>query len=314
MCVLEAEKRHEIVRLLPDVLDSFVASMESGVGFDHAAWELSKTSDNALAREFNRYLQDVRLGKLRREALLDVAKRIDVPEVTTFCSAVIQADQLGVPFVGVLRTLAVRMAALNEVEADLANLRAAWQWAVQRRNYRAIEDAADTLYWFYHSRRRYEEAEALFGLARELLAPVPGEKPHLVWAKIVARCPDPAQDSKTQIEPCLDIAREHGDEAEIAFCLYALGNAVVGGALSDERDLSAAVVYYEQSLAHYRQLEDKFYLAEVLGRIAHCYQLMEQPERATEFARRSLDVSREIGDQPDRGSFPFIPPDEEGDA
>jgi tetratricopeptide (TPR) repeat protein len=311
---LEAKNRHEIARLLPEVLDSLVASMELGAGFDHAAWKLSKTSDNALAREFTRYLQDVRQGRLRREALLDVAKRVDVPEVTTFCQVVIQADLLGVILVDVLRTLAVRMAALDEVEADLANLRAAWHWAAERRNYQAIEQAIDTLYWFYHSRRRYEEGEALFGLARELLAPQPGERPHPVWSKIVSRHPDPTEDRRAQIERCLEIAREGGDEAETAFCLYALGNAIAAAGAPDERDLEAAVAHYEQSLAHYGQLGDKFYIAEVLGRIAHCHQLMGQPERAAELARRSLDLSREIGDQPAGGSFPFIPPDEEGDT
>jgi len=110
---LEAKSRHEIARLLPEVLDSLVASMESGAGFDHAAWTLSKTSDDALAREFVRYLQDVRQGKLRREALLDVARRIDVPEVTTFVQVVIQSDQLGVRLVDVLRTLSARLAVLS---------------------------------------------------------------------------------------------------------------------------------------------------------------------------------------------------------
>ena len=35
---------------------------------------------------------------------------------------------------------------------------------------------------------------------------------------------------------------------------------------------------------------------------------MEQPDSATEYARQSLELSREIGDQPDKGGFPFIPP------
>jgi hypothetical protein len=67
---------------------------------------------------------------------------------------------------------------LNEIEADLENMRAAWTWAVERKNHDAIERAIETLYWFCHSRRRYQEAEALFQLAWEGLAPQPGEEPH----------------------------------------------------------------------------------------------------------------------------------------
>jgi hypothetical protein len=37
---------------------------------------------------------------------------------------------------------------------------------------------------------------------------------------------------------------------------------------------------------------------------------MGQSEDAAQFARRSLELSREIGDQPDRGSFPFLSPEE----
>jgi tetratricopeptide (TPR) repeat protein len=324
MGVPTAERRKEIIKLLPGVLDSLTTHMvELGVGFDHAAALLVKGSDNELSRAFDGYLQEVREGieagetvGLRRRALLDVARRIDVPEVTTFVNAVIQADQLGVKIADILGALSLRMAALNEIEADFENMRAAWTWAVERKNYEAIDRAIETLYWFCHSRRRYREAEALFGLAGKQLAPQPGEEPHPVWAKIIARYPDPDEDRVAQIKRSLAIARKRDDRAEIAFCLYALGNMATRASvpsplappvLPGERDFDAGIAYYEQSLAHYRDLGDKFYIAELLGRIGWCYQAIGQQDHAVDFARQSLDLSREIGDQPARGWFPFMP-------
>ena len=48
-------------------------------------------------------MQEIRLGKMRRDALRDMAERMDVPDMTSFVAAVIQADQLGVSMAKVLR-------------------------------------------------------------------------------------------------------------------------------------------------------------------------------------------------------------------
>jgi tetratricopeptide (TPR) repeat protein len=323
MGVPKVERQREVARLLPGALNSLADHIESGFGFDHAISLLIRESDDELSRAFEGFMQELMshastmeqesfyasLSGLRREALLNMARCVDVPDVTTFVNVAIQAEQLGGPnIVEILRTLSMRMVALNEVEADLENMRAAWIWAVERSNYAAIERAIETLYWLFHSRRRYQEAETLFQLAREGLAPQPGEKPHPVWAKIVARYPDPAEDHKAQIERSLAIAREHNDRAEIAYCLYALGNVTAWAPPPETRDLDEGIAYYQQSLSHYRELGDKFYLAEVLGRIGWCYQFMGQQDNATKFARESLDLSLETGDRPVKGGFPFVPP------
>ena len=48
-------------------------------------------------------IQELQLGKLRREALREMADRMEVPDVSTFVAAIIQADQLGVSIARVLR-------------------------------------------------------------------------------------------------------------------------------------------------------------------------------------------------------------------
>jgi hypothetical protein len=156
-------------------------------------------------------------------------------------------------------------------------------------------------------------ALSLFRLAREGLAPQPGKEPHPVWAKIAARFPDPDEDHTTQIERSLAIARRRGDQAEVAYCLHALDNATVRSQPSEGRELAKGIAYYEQSLTHYRDLDDKFYIAEILGRIRWYYQLIGQQDDAAKFARQSLVASLGIGDQPARGSFPFVSPADDDD-
>ena len=65
--------------------------------------------DNELSRAFQRYLTEMRMGKSRREALRDMADRMEVPDVTSFVAALIQADQLGISIAKVLRIQSEQM-------------------------------------------------------------------------------------------------------------------------------------------------------------------------------------------------------------
>jgi tight adherence protein C len=48
-------------------------------------------------------IREIQLGKIRREALRDMALRIGLPEMTSFVAAVIQSELLGVSMAKVLR-------------------------------------------------------------------------------------------------------------------------------------------------------------------------------------------------------------------
>jgi tight adherence protein C len=96
-------RQDEIVKQLPDSLDLLTICVEAGLGFDQAVQKVVEKSDNELSRAFNRYLQETALGKVRREALLNTSSRIEVPDVTTFIAAIVQADALGVSMAKILR-------------------------------------------------------------------------------------------------------------------------------------------------------------------------------------------------------------------
>jgi tight adherence protein C len=65
--------------------------------------------ENELAAAFGRVIQEIRLGKLRRDALRDMAERVGISEMTSFVAAVVQSEQLGVSMSRVLRIQADQM-------------------------------------------------------------------------------------------------------------------------------------------------------------------------------------------------------------
>ena len=101
-----AKRQGQITRALPDTLDLITVSVEAGLGLDAALSKVVEKTRGPLREEFGRVLQEVGLGKLRRVALKDMAERCDVPELSTFTSAIVQADQMGLGVAEVLRSQA----------------------------------------------------------------------------------------------------------------------------------------------------------------------------------------------------------------
>ena len=102
-------RQKSIRKSLPDALDLLTICVEAGLGFDGAMGKVSEKWDNELSLEFGRVLREIQLGKLRREALRDMAERIGIPEMTSFVAAIIQSEQLGVSMAKVLRIQADQM-------------------------------------------------------------------------------------------------------------------------------------------------------------------------------------------------------------
>ena len=104
-----SKRQKEILKSLPDALDLLTICVEAGLGFDAAMAKVAEKWDNELCLAFSRVIQELQLGKLRREALRDMADRMEVRDVSTFIAAIIQADQLGVSIARVLRIQSEQM-------------------------------------------------------------------------------------------------------------------------------------------------------------------------------------------------------------
>lgn len=102
-------RQKSIRKALPDALDLLTICVEAGLGFDGAMGKVYEKWDNELSLAFGRVGREIQLGKLRRDALRDMADRIGIPELTSFVAAVIQSEQLGVSMARVLRIQADQM-------------------------------------------------------------------------------------------------------------------------------------------------------------------------------------------------------------
>jgi tight adherence protein C len=113
-----SRRKNSIIKSLPDALDLLTVCVEAGLGFDAAMQKVTEKWKDDLAMAFGRVLQEIRLGKTRREALRDMADRMEVTDVTSFVAAIIQADQLGVSIAKVLRIQSDQMRVRRRQRAE----------------------------------------------------------------------------------------------------------------------------------------------------------------------------------------------------
>lgn len=97
------KRQKEVRKAMPDALDLLTICVEAGLGFDAAMAKVSEKWETELSMAFSRVIQEIQLGKVRREAMRDMADRLGIPEMTSFVAAVIQSEQLGVSMAKVLR-------------------------------------------------------------------------------------------------------------------------------------------------------------------------------------------------------------------
>jgi tight adherence protein C len=95
-------RQKAILLAIPDTLDLLTISVKAGLGFDAALGKVVEKVPGPLSEEFRRTLAEVRIGKARRDALREMVARTNVPALTSFISAIIQAEQLGVAIARVL--------------------------------------------------------------------------------------------------------------------------------------------------------------------------------------------------------------------
>lgn len=103
------ERTQQIVLELADTLDQMTIAVEAGLGFDAAMSRAGKNGKGALAEELVRTLQDMQMGRSRRQAYEALAARTGAVDLRRFVRAIIQADAYGISISDVLRTQASEM-------------------------------------------------------------------------------------------------------------------------------------------------------------------------------------------------------------
>ncbi|WP_104179290.1 type II secretion system F family protein [Arthrobacter sp. B0490] len=112
------ERQKAMALELANTLDQMLISVEAGLGFESAMQRAGETGKGPLAEELVRTLQDMQVGRSRREAYLAMADRSTIPELRSFVKAIVQADAYGIALSGVLRTQAKVMRVKRRQRAE----------------------------------------------------------------------------------------------------------------------------------------------------------------------------------------------------
>ena len=102
---MRIKARHlSIMKALPNVLDLLMLSVESGRDIVSALRDiLARRRMDPLGEELTRAFRQMQLGRKRADALRDMAQRVRQPDLTTTVNAIVQAEELGVSIVQLLR-------------------------------------------------------------------------------------------------------------------------------------------------------------------------------------------------------------------
>lgn len=99
----------EIDRAMPDFFDTVTLLVEAGLGLDTAIATVCKKKNGPLNEEFIRTLEEMKLGKSRREAFYELRKRVPSDAFQSMIASIIQADHLGIGMAKVLRNVTTRI-------------------------------------------------------------------------------------------------------------------------------------------------------------------------------------------------------------
>lgn len=114
-----AKRKREITKQLPFLLDMLTLSVEAGLEFTAAVAKIiSKMDPSPLREELTIFLRQMQLGMSRRDALRAMSERLQMPQINSMTSALIQAAEMGSSIGSALRTQSEIMNAERFVEAE----------------------------------------------------------------------------------------------------------------------------------------------------------------------------------------------------
>jgi len=85
-----------LIKELPDAIDLLGLCVNAGLDFMLALkWVVEKSPPSVMTNELNILLQEINVGKTRRDALKDLASKYNLPDLSSFSRTLIQADKMG---------------------------------------------------------------------------------------------------------------------------------------------------------------------------------------------------------------------------
>lgn len=102
-------RQHNVRRGMPDALDMLSVCATAGLGFDQSLQRVSEHWNTPIGQEFGRVISEMEMGLSRRDALRNLAERIDIQEISSFVALILQTEQLGMSISDTLHAQAEQM-------------------------------------------------------------------------------------------------------------------------------------------------------------------------------------------------------------
>jgi tight adherence protein C len=115
------ERRLAIEEAFPNALDLIQIAVEAGLGFDQALMHVSSEIHSVapdLAEEIIAAENEIQAGRDRERALLQMARRTGIDQVSSFVNVVLQSARFGTPMSEALSTYAEEMRVSRELKAQ----------------------------------------------------------------------------------------------------------------------------------------------------------------------------------------------------
>jgi tight adherence protein C len=115
------DRLKDISRGLPYAIDLMALAMGAGLDFPGAVRQVVQKSSNPedpMVEEFTLIMQSLSIGRTRKDALAEFARRAPVDVVKEFCGSLIQAEERGNPVADVLQIQATGSRTRRSVRAE----------------------------------------------------------------------------------------------------------------------------------------------------------------------------------------------------
>ena len=99
-------RKQAIVSVFPETID--LLDLCIGAGLDFAGsikWIIDKAQANAFVEHLRTVSSEIHVGKTQVQALKDMAKRLNIPDISSFVRSVVQAERMGTALEEVFRNL-----------------------------------------------------------------------------------------------------------------------------------------------------------------------------------------------------------------
>ncbi len=192
-----------------------------------------------------------------------------------------------------------QLAAMRHIDAEMNNIRAAWQWAVKQDQWSIIDDALESLHLFCDMQGRHVEGIALFQTACQKLSTTVDDQTRPILGQLLSRyrfmqvysatSPD---EMAADLQRSLAIAKEQNDHLEIGLSLLALG----GFTFYVKNEPQAAITLFEQSLPLFQAQNHTLYEARALTWLGVAD---ANTENLLRYCQAILEIARPSGNKAD---------------